>query len=97
MSNTGDGYEHLLLMYIGPINGIPVIIQAAVREGPQRLGLFLQFLLNPLPFAVAQKRAEPARVQMVEDGYEETIVELEGVGELLRDLPDAVDEVQENW
>lgn len=96
MSNTGDGNQHLLLVNVGPINGIPVIIQTAVRERPQRFGLLLELVLNPLPFAVAQKRAEPARVQMVENRYQEAIIELEGVGKLLRDLPDAVDKLQEN-
>lgn len=84
-------------MDIGPIDGISVIIQTAVREGPQRLGLLLEFLLDPLPFAVAQKRAETARIQVIQDGYQETIVELERVRKLLSDLPDAIDELQENW
>lgn len=96
MSNTGDGNEDLLLVYVGPIDWIPVIIQPAVRERPERFGLLLQFLLNPFPFAVAQKRAESARVQVVQDGNQEAIVELERVGKLLRYLPDAVDELQEN-
>lgn len=52
--------------------------------------------MNPLPFAVTQERAESTRVQVVQNSYQEAIVELECVGELLRYLPDTVDELEEN-
>lgn len=96
MSNTGDGNEHLLLVDVGPVNGITVIVQTTVRKRPQRFGLLLEFILNPFTFAIAQKGAESTRVQVVQDGDQEAIVEFERVGELLRDLPDAVDELQED-
>lgn len=45
---------------------------------------------------VAEECPEAARVKVVEDCDEEVVVELERVGELVRDLPDAVDELQKD-
>lgn len=53
--------------------------------------------MNTFAFAVAQKRAESARIEVIQYGYQEAVVEFKSVGELLRDLPDAVDELEKNW
>lgn len=53
-------------------------------------------VLNTLSLAVVQKRSESTRVQMIEYGYEKIIVKFKCIRELLRYLPHAVDELEEN-
>lgn len=61
----------------------------------RQTNIFLTFL-NPFPFTITQKCAKSAGIQMIQYGYEEAIVELEGIGKLLGDLPHAVHELQKH-
>lgn len=50
----------------------------------------------PIKLPVAEESAEATWVKVVEYSNEELLVELEGAGELLGDLPHAVDELHEH-
>ncbi len=54
-------------------------------------------MLAPFFVAVEQESAEQTGVEMIEYESEEVLVELEAMRELIGDLPDAVDELEENW
>ena len=63
---------------------------------PQGLCFLHHPVLPPYLVAVVEKRSKKARVEVVQHRRQEVLVELERVGKLFRDLPDAVDELQED-
>merc|ERR1719323_645647 len=67
-----------------------------VDERPQALRLLDHLLVFPLLVTVAEECSEEAGIEMVENHTKQVLVELEGVGELLHDLPDAVDKLKEH-
>lgn len=55
-----------------------------------------QTFFNPLPLSVKKEGPKAARVEMVDDGDEQSLVELEGGWELLLQLPHAVHPLDEH-
>ena len=68
----------------------------AVDEAPEGLRVAGDAVLPPLALRVVEEGAEEAGVEVVEQEGEEVLVELEGVRELVGDLPHAVDELQKH-
>merc|ERR1719323_809352 len=68
----------------------------AVDEAPEGLRVAGDAVLPPLTLRVVEEGAEEAGVEVVEQEGEEVLVELEGVRELVGDLPNAVDELQKH-
>ncbi len=76
----------------------PLLVLPGVDEGPQRdrASGQGQRLAEPFPFRVSKEGSISTVVEFIDEGDEQSLVELEGAGELLHELPHAVDEHQED-
>lgn len=94
---TRDRLQHnLASRRIPGIQRIPVLITGRVDERPEGDGCPFQIRLPAFPFCVEEERAEATGVQVIQHGDQQMFVKLECVWELLTDLPDTVDELQED-
>ena len=78
----GGDRQYDVVVVRGRVQRVEKVPAVGEDHGPKRPGFLGQLQLHPFPLAVAEESTEQAGVKVVEDEYEEFLVELERSTEL---------------